>query len=432
MASDSFLFRKKTPSHRRAWPTILCGSFFYCYQFIIRVSPNVMADDIMGNLLIDSVSFGVIVGFYYWAYSGIQIPLGLIMDKFGPRLFLSSAGFICGLACIIFASTHNVFIASCARFLMGLGAASGFLGTLKLGTLWLPPQKLSKVIAVTLVLGTIGATLGGAPLSYVSTLIGWREALIFLGFVGFIQGTVTFILVRNQPPGALPATSQKGSGSLFSGIIRVISSPQAWIISGVGMLMYVPLTLMGDAWGVPYVRSVYNLDEKLAATCVTAMFVGAMVGSPFFTALSDRLMSRCKVLYIGGTANLIVYCTILFYTNLPLPLIYVLFFAGGFFYTAKALCFASISEVMPRSINAQTIGFTNAIVMFSGVFFHPLVGKIMSLTWDGVVDKNGAQVYTASDYQAGLMVVPISLAISLLLVAFMRETHPARRSSSYK
>lgn len=414
----------------RAWFTVGCGAIFYCYQFIIRVFPNVLSEEIMQTFAIDAAAFGLIIGFFYWTYSGMQIPLGITMDKFGPRRLLTVAGFMCGLGCFIFASTTSPIFAGIARFLMGLGAACGFLGTMKLGTLWFPPHKIGNVIALTMALGTTGAALGGPPLSYLADLLGWQNALKGLGLIGILIGTVTFIFVSNTPSGDKPPKTYADQ-KLFSGFALVAKSPQAWLISIFGMLMYAPMIIMGDAWLTPFMETVYPIDEKVAATIHTSLFVGAALGAPFFTSLSDRLISRLIPMFFGAVACLVIYMLIIFGSNIPLVFMYVLFFGAGFCYTSKCLCFACITEIVPQNASGVSIGFTNMIVMLFGAALHPMIGYMVKSHWNGLIIE-GVPIYSEMDYRFAFVIIPIGLALALFLIGFMKETHPGRVYKRYK
>jgi MFS family permease len=415
----------------RAWFMVGCGGVFYCYQFILRVLPNVLHDEIVTAFAIDASAFSVMVGFYYWAYSGLQIPLGITMDKFGPRRLLSIAGFICGVACFIFSLTSSIYVAGFARFMIGMGAACGFLGTIKLGTLWFPPQKIGNVIALTMIFGTTGATLGGSPLGYLTDYLGWQKSLQFLGLIGLCIGLVFFLFVRDTPTGKIPPKLYGKNEHVLSGFKRVITSSQAWLISGFSMLMYAPLIIMGDAWCVPFIESIYTVDEKLAATVHTSLFIGAALGSPFFTSLSDKLTSRRIPMMIGALFSLGVYMLIIFGNNIPLFFMYVLFFLAGFSYTAKCLCFASMTEIMPPSSSGVSVGFSNMIVMGCGALVHPLIGRMLDYSWNGLV-TDGRNVYSELDYRFAMSVIPICLALSLFLVGFIKETHPGRPGRRYE
>jgi len=414
----------------RGWIVVFCGALFYCYQFCVRVSPNIIQDEIMQHYGLDGSDFGWVVGLYYWAYSIMQIPLGFSMDVFGPRRLLPAAGFVCGIGCYLFASTSNIYVAEVARFMMGMGAACGFMGSLKLGTLWLPPKYFASAIAMTMVFGTLGAALGGTPLRVVVETIGWQNTYYTLAVIGAGIGTLIFLIVTKPPQTYMteeqikPEFSKQFLLKMLNNLVTIISTPQAWFIAGVGMLMYVPLTVMGVAWGVPFLQSSYTLvDEKVAASVVGLMFLGAALGSPVFTILSDVMQKRRSPLVIGGTLAVCIWSITIFVESIPFQLMYVLFFMGGFVYTAKCLTFASICEIMPRSISALSIGFTNMIVMTTGIIYHPLIGELLDQSWDGET-RNNIPLFTSGDYRFALAVIPISLLLAILLIKFIKETHP--------
>lgn len=410
---------------KKAWFTVALAGTFYSYQFIIRVFPNVLNNEIMTTLGIDAAAFGLMVGFYYWTYSGMQIPLGITMDRFGPRMLLSLAGLVCGLACFIFSLTTNFYVASFARFIMGLGAASGLLGTIKLGTMWFPPHKIGSVIALAMVFGTLGAASGGPPLRLLIEWVGWQTSLQLLGCEGLAISIIIFLFVRNTPHGDELPKSEGPKENMFAGLKMVLKSPQAWFISGFSALMYAPMIIMGDAWSVPFMVSIYGMSKPEAALFNTFLFVGAAVGSPFFTLISDRLRSRRIPMYAGGLIALSVYMTIVFVHDINLYAMYMLFFIAGFSYTAKCLCFASMTEIMPPASSGVSVGFSNMLVMLCGAFYHPIVGIMLELHWNGL-EVGGVPIYNETDYRYALTLIPIFLSLSLFFLGFIKETHPAR------
>ncbi len=402
------------------WFVVITGAMFYSYQFVVRVSPSPMKDDIMSDFLIDAATFGMITGAFYIGYSWIQIPLGLMMDRLGPRRFMAAAGALCGSGCILFVSTRNPYFAAAARIMMGLGAANGFLGTLKLGMMWVPPRHFAKVIAVAMIFGTIGAVLGNAPLSILVDAVGWHNAMYVLGGLGFVQGGIILLFVKDKPS---PKTVYQ---SPLVGLKQVMANPQAWIVSVVGLCMYVPIITLGDAWGKPFLMRAYGLEETEALTIVTTMFLGMAAGGPVFAGLSDMLLRRRFPLIIGSIGALTVQSLIVFGHNVPLFWMYPLFFLVGFFYTSKGLCFAIMSEVLTnREAGGVAIGFTNTIVNLSGLIFHPLIGYLLVKHWAGT-SLDGSPFYTESDYRFGLCVIPICTAIALASICLLKETHPGR------
>jgi len=451
---------------RKAWSIVFLGAIFYMYQFSVRVSPNSMQNDIMVAFSINAAVFGLVVGCYYIAYSAIQIPLGMLMDYFGPKRFMSGAGFLCGFSCVLFASTRNVYVASIARFMMGLGAACGLLGTIKLGTMWIPPKHISKVIALTMAMGTTGALLGGAPLDGLIKIIGWENAFYVLGFIGCIIGALIYIGVHDKKIDDYVSSniglrfnisyqfknykfrrkfrfrsiirSRYKFKSKFSKIFtlkRVLTSSQAWLISIVGMMMYVPLTLFGIAWSKQYMMELYSLGEQEALFYSSSMlFLGSALGSPFFSFLSDYMARRRAPMMIGAMSALIANSIICFFTGMPLFVTSALFFLVGFFYTSKCLCFASICEIMPsRASGGLAVGFTNTIVMQTGVLFHPIIGHLLSHHYDGSLNlyhgtNNIVPFFTESDFRFAFTLIPVCIIIALIVIKLIRETHPGRYS----
>ncbi len=409
----------------RAWLVWLFGALFYCYQFVLRVSPNIMTDELMQHFSIEATALGMVIAFYYYAYAGMQIPLGVMMDMFGPRRLLSIAGMVCAAGCWIFATSTSPALASLARFMIGLGSACGFLGCCKLITVWFPPQKVSFMIGLTVGAGTIGATVGGAPLELLVNQIGWQTTIKTLGVIGASLSLLILVFAKYSPPEQTTTVTgdESEEDHFLSGLLQVISNPQAWLIAVFGMLMYIPLPIVGDLWGVSFIEKIYYVDEKIAATIIATMFIGIALGSPFFAMLSERLNSRRTPMIIGAAVTLTVYVLVIYAENIPLPFMYLLFLCAGIFFTGQCLCFSSICELMPLSTSGVAIGFTNMLIMISGVLGHHLGGWLLDISRHGATIA-GIPVYSADDFRFALSIIPICLGIALLLTQFIRETHP--------
>tara|TARA_A100000171_G_C2130653_1_gene146486 strand:- start:1797 stop:2678 length:882 start_codon:yes stop_codon:yes gene_type:complete len=281
-----------------------------------------------------------------------------------------------------------------------------------------------------MVFGTLGAGIGGVPLSQLVNAIGWRETYSIFALVGIGIGILSFLLIRNPTPEAShedEAVPFLQNRHPWHDVKALAVNPQAWIIALYGMLMYIPITVIGDAWGIRFVGAAAGVSEQVAAPVSTSMFIGAAVGSPVFTTLSDYLAKRRLPMVLGSAATLAVYIAILTYQGGSVWVYYGLFGLAGFFYTAKVLTFAIICEIMPRDMSGISTAFINMIVMLAG-FFHPIVGALVDYSWSGQYE-NGIPDYSASDYRFALVLLPICVLFSLLIVKFIKETHPESGST---
>lgn len=402
------------------WAIWACGGLFYCYQFVLRVSPSIMTPDLMRAFQVNGCALGVLSAFYYYAYDALQIPLGFIMDRFGPRRVLTFSTSLCVIGSFLFASATTLPLASVGRLLMGAGSACAFIGTLKLATLWFPPQKVGKVIGFTMVLGTIGATSGGAPMAFLLDYIGWRSSLFLMSGLGLILALTMWMVIRDKNTSSLKEVSLPSAQDLWKGLSQLLRTSQFWFIAIYSSLMYVPLAAFADLWGVSYLSTVYNLDHKIAASAIAMIFFGIAIASPITTYLSDYFQTRRYPMIISAICSIILYIIVIF-IPVSLPIMYVLLFFTGISFTGQLLGFAAICEIIPTSMSGLTLGLTNMTVMLSGVIFQPFIGWVLDKAWDGKIVQ-GLPFYTLENWKIALSSIPICLFLALFLTYFIRET----------
>lgn len=401
-----------------SWLALLMGGMFYCYQFLVRVSPNVMTDELMSSFAIDAAGLSFVLMWYYAGYVGMQIPLGVLMDKLGARRIVAAGAILCGLSTYLFSISATPYLAAAARFMIGIGSACGYIGTLKLGSQWFTREKMPLVVGVTMTLGTVGASIGGLPLEYLNANVGWQHSLLFIAFIGLMIGACVLLLIGKHPPHPAPVPEDQ---HILEDLFAIVKMPQAWLFAVFAMLMYLPLTLIGDLWGISFLEKKNQIPEAEATLPVLCMFIGVAVGSPVFAWLTDLWKSRKKPMILGALATLVIYLVIMYVPITSIVLVCGLFFLAGFFFNGQPIAFTCICEIMPLHASGVAIGFVNMIVMLSGFIFLPIVGQILVSFWDGTM-VNGVPAYSASDFQIALTVIPLCLGLALLLAKGIEET----------
>ena len=113
--------------HPLKWVIWTLAVVFYFYEYLIRVFPSVISDELMFAFNVNAVGLGTLSAFYLYAYAPMQIPVGFLMDRFGARKLLTGASIVCGVATLLFSFTENIYLADFYRILMGAGSAFGLL-----------------------------------------------------------------------------------------------------------------------------------------------------------------------------------------------------------------------------------------------------------------------------------------------------------------
>lgn len=407
------------------WLVCLLGAIFYCYEYLLRIEPSVIVPELMRQFSATASSLGIMIALYYYAYTPLQMIVGILLDRYGTRLILTMAVTVCTAGSFLFGSAHNLYMLGVARFLIGFGSAFAFVGVLKLAAEWLPKHHFALFTGFTTALGMAGAMIGSMSLTFAAHKIGWQNTLRIGTFVGIIIIPLIWLVVRDTPKWkATHRGSRTSFRQAFHGFWQIINNKQMWFSGIIGCIFYLSLSVFAELWGIPFLRAVYNLDPQTAAIACSMVFAGWLIGSPLNGWLSDKTKSRKRPLILGGFLAAITITIIIFK---PLALSFatlcVLLFLFGLFSSTQIICFAISRENNPTHIAATAIGFTNLLIMLGGMIFQPLVGTILDITWTGQI-VGGIRLYSAASYQHSFWILPIFILFGSFLAMLTRETHP--------
>jgi MFS family permease len=423
MHINSNTIKKSTPLI--GWLICLLGAIFYCYEYLLRIEPSVMVNEIMAQLNITSIGFGFITGIYYNIYTPMQMVVGILIDRYGTRLMIGMAVIACALGSFLFSISHAVLLASIARFLIGFGSSFAFVGVLKLATEWLPKHRFALFAGMTTALGMLGGMVGDIGLSSMIHEIGWRNTQHIGTIFGIVLIPIIFLLVRDTPRWKTSPINLNNNNSLkqtFIGLKKIIKNPQMWLCGIVGGALYLSLSAFAELWGIKFLQTVYTLSHEQAGIVCSMIFIGWLVGGPFCGWLSDRIGSRKLPLIVGGLiATTCISVVILKPFAIPFSILCALLFLFGVSSSAQIVCFAISCESNPSNVSATAVAFTNLMVMVGGMIFQPLVGVLLEASWAGQV-MDGVHVYSIYAYQKAFLTIPICIAAGSLLAIKLKET----------
>ena len=409
------------------WLIVCCGMLFYCYNYFLRVSPSVMQNELSQAFHITATQFGTLAAFYYYAYTPMQVPAGMIYDKFGVRFVLCVACLVAVVGLSVFVSANSFFMAGFGRFMIGLGCAFAYIGTLKLASIWLPANRFATVAGLTTAIGMTSGALAQKYLTNVIEAIGYQEALRTALVMGVILSFVVVMLVRNRPKNLSTSSNEMQTpinvGQLLTALRLIFVNPQMWLIGIIGCLLYLPSSVFLDLWGIPYLKAVYQLTPEQAVAISSYTFYGWIISGPIIGAFSDKIKRRKMPLTVTGFFAALLLCAVFYLPGINVSGLYAIFFIIGFCCGAHPLCFALGKETNPIQISGTAVAVTNMLIMLGGVIFQPVVGKLLDMHTTSPLGQNGLPIYSSSDYTFALSVIPIGVALGIFLSLFLKETY---------
>ena len=413
------------------WIIWVLSALFVVLNYVQQVFPNIVAPELEAAFHADSGTLGAIASAYFYAYALLQIPVGLILDRFGTRRPLVIAILAAGIATLSFASAQNPTNALLARLLMGAGSAFSFLGCLKLVQEWFPISRFSTLAGMTNTAAMLGAACG-APLAVLVNAFGWRATMAWTGVVEVILGLLVFLIVRDQPRITVrealpPVISTPPSPALsLHAMIALLRNGTVWINALYATCISLIFVAFGGLWGSGYIQKAYALDAVAAAGTSSILFLGGIAGSLFYGWYSDHLHSRKRPMVQAGIGGLLTISLLLYITGIPLPLFKTGLFLAGFFSSANIISYAVALDLYP-ALSGLSIGFLSTCYYAGNATSQPLVGFLLE---HHAGSTRGMDALTLADYRFALSSLVLFMAVALVCSIRMRETFPASCSES--
>lgn len=399
----------------------ICATLFLFYEMALQVSPSVMDHYLMRDLQIGAQAFGIMSAWYFYSYTIMQIPAGMLYDTFSPKYLIAFFCSICGIGAVFFGMTETLLLASLGRFLMGIGSAFAFIGVLVCAHKWFAPRYFASLVGLAQLLAALGAIGGELPLSHYVNAFGWRDVMISLGYIGIAFSVVCFFVITHPPKDINSETKQK-KFSFLAELLAILKSWQTFFIAVYAFCSWSPVAIFAALWGVPYLMRVYSITNTSAAFLVAFVWLGIAIAAPLLGSLSDVIKRRTILLTLCALVGF-VSSTLLLLFDLPIYLVAVLLFMMGIASSGQILTFALVQDISKPQVVGTAIGINNMAVVAGGAIFQPLVGTLLSLLWTGVVE-NGVPVYDIWSFSVALSTVPLCYFVGLCTAVFgIKETY---------
>jgi MFS family permease len=410
--------KKTVLSQRYAWGMLLIAAAFYSYEFFLRVTPSLTTKDLMQTFNLNAQEVGMLSSYYFWAYTPMQLIVGVLMDHYQVRMLLTFSVLICTIGAYFFFLESSYFVAAIGRFFVGFGSAFAFVGVMKIAADWLPKERFALVSGLTTTLGMLGAVGGEFVLSELFELVGVQDSISLILIIGLILTFVTALCLRDHHQLAHQSFLYSELKMLGRALLKVANNRQIWINAAIGACLFTPTTFFAGQWAIPYLMDVRHLSQHHAAFISSLIFIGWAVGAPIFGWLTNRVNAR-KPFLVFGTSLATVCALILLYMPFDsMGLLMLLTFLIGLFSSSEILVFAIAHDITENHLTATAIALTNMVIMLGG-FLQQTVGVLLDLSHK----VSPVLSYTESDYQIALSLIPVCFILGWLLCIFLKETH---------
>lgn len=400
-----------TTTARGAWTIWGIAAAFYAYGFFQRVAPSVIVDELMLAFALDATLLGTLSAAYFYTYAAMQIPIGILIDRYGARLTLAAGALTAAIGGILFALADGLTAALLGRALIGAGVGAGYIGTLKLVGAWFPLQRFGLLAGLTLAAGTGGAIGAQVPLSFAVALFDWRPTLLAAGIAGLAIALLIATVVRNEPASTAAHIRPGSTGSPHPspqlGLGGILRRRETWLLVLVAGFTGAPILTFAGLWGVPYFVQVQGVERATAASLTSLMLIAWAVGGPLLGGVADRVTSRTRLMMLVAAANTLLWLPFILHPTLPLwlalPLVVALGLGGG----CMIVAFAIVRNVFGTAAAGRALGIVNSSVLLVGAAMQTLFGSLLDQRWAGATHA-GSRVYGAEAYAAGFLLFAVA------------------------
>lgn len=405
----------------------IIAAAFYFFDFILQVMPGIFSKELSLSFSLDAEELGRFSAVYFLAYAIMQIPAGLLYDRFGGKKILFFSTLIASVGTLMFSMSDSILVGKISRALMGGGTSCAFLGALYFILRWFPARYFATLAGAVALVGSIGAMFGEVFLAHMLNTYGWRQTTYALAICGVFIAVLIALFVKNHPHDDAEQTKLETNVNLKQEFTYLFKHSQVWAIGIYCFLNWSVITVFASLWGVPYLKRAYDMNLTDASWGIFLVWVGVGIGSPIIGWISDSIQNRKSVLLACSLTAIISLLIILYFANLPIFVTYLALIFLGISASGTTIVFATAKDIVPvKSLNLCN-GLINMLAVASALVLQPLIGVIISWLWIGK-EVDNIPIYTAMTYKSALFILVITAILSLLIGAFWIK-EPSTRSN---
>jgi predicted MFS family arabinose efflux permease len=367
--------RSQTRAAPGLWRIMLLMGLYLVVVQINRSGGAVMASDLMSTRGFRPTDVGAIMGSMFLASAVIQLPAGVLYDRYGPRAMLSTLNLIAVLGLMLFAFASSVPGLTLGRSLIGLGHGTVIAGIYLLAVAWVPADRVATVTATVIGLaGGTGALLATTPLALTLGGFGFTPTFATLAVLTLLFSAAILLIVRDAPDAGdgRPGRAAETVWQSLRGLWEVASDRNLLPIYIMGSCFTAPFLTIGGLWAGPYLRDVHALTNTQSSLVLLVMMLALYLGYMAYGPL-DRIFNTRKWVVLGGVAGMLAcLLPLALLPHVPLliavPLLVIFAICSPFFVTLAAHCrgFVPVNRVGRAIACINLMGLVSVFVLQAG------------------------------------------------------------------
>ena len=347
----------------------------YFLSFFFRNVNAVISKDLTAEFALSPSDLGFLTSMYLLAFAAFQLPLGVLLDRYGPRRVVAALLCVAAAGALIFALARDFTMLSIGRALIGLGVSAGLMGAIKAFTLWFPLSRLATLNGLYLAAGGIGAVSATAPAEAILGAFGWRALFGLTCGLSVAAAALVFFVV---PEKELP-----GKGETLRDQVRafgtIFSSAVFWRIALPLVVCHAAYLALQGLWLGPWLYDVAGEAREGVARYLFATALAYMAGSIFFGVAADRFserVSRLTVYKLGLCVSLAMFALLAARVQSGLGVILAVY---GFTSISAALAYALLTPLFAPALTGRLSTASNVLMFGFSFLFQWGVGAVLKL-----------------------------------------------------
>ena len=378
----------------------------YFLSYLYRVVNAVLAPDLASELGIGPSELGLLTAAYFITFAAFQLPLGVLLDRFGPRKIESFLLIFAAAGAFVFSRAESVSGLVIGRALIGFGVSACLMAAFKAFVLWFRQERLPLINGIQMAAGGFGALTATAPVEAALGVTDWRGVFFILSIITLAVAAAVFLVVPEKK------IKQNGDSikEQLRGIIQVFSSLTFWRIAPLTVMSQAAFLAIQGLWSGPWLRDVAGFEREMIARVLLMIAAAMVTGFILMGAAAERLsrlgIKPIVIAVAGMTAFMITQGLLTLEVTSWSHTLWVLF---GIFGTTGIIPYAVLSQSFPLHLSGRVNTGVNLLVFIAAFSAQWGIGAIINL-WPGTA----AGGYAPAGYQAGFAMMLCLQAIALL------------------